>query len=320
MNFKKIATLAVIAMVLTTGMAAAIAWDTETTNTTTTSDLSGASNTVTFDPGNSSESIYVEVSGASTENLTMEMSPAQSGVNYVAYSNATPDTEDATNGHYSWTVTHKELEDVPRDLDGGTYTATVYDDTGAELLTTEVALDSSGVEDNVVLAVTDDGGSSGAAMSNLVADTLEVSQKDVGFLGVSSKYGSADKQNVSTWSGYTAVNGSNSTVQVNFENSTTADAYTSAAEGVDDGEWLTDSTVFINGVPHKVYSENAPDDLDADATTVVYKNSTDTLEINPGADYDNARNLQIRSTAGNGYGFGTLQSEFGLWAAISSLA
>lgn len=319
MRLKKIGTLAVIAMVLVSGAVAAAGWDTETTNTTTTSDVDASTTSVAFDPGNENKALYVEVTAA-TSNLTLKLSPAAEGVDWVAYSNSTPDTTDATNGHYAWNVTHKELSDLPRDVDGGAYNVTVVNKSGAELLNKEVTFDSSAENDSAVLAVTSDAGEDGAAMTSLVADTMELSSADVGFLGLSSKYLGADKTNISTWTGYTNVNGTATDVEVDLENSTTADAYASAAKGAEDGETLSGMTMWVNGVPHRVYMNSAPDDLANDTTTVVYDNSTESLTIDTkGTLYENSRVLQIRSTGGSGYSFSSLWSNFGALSAIKSL-
>lgn len=313
-NIKKMIPIALALLLVTSGAAAAIAWDTETTNTATTSDLSGASNTVSLDPGNASATpVYVEVSGASTENLTLELEVAEPGVNYTAYTNATPDTEDATNGHYSWSVGHDELEDLPRDETGGTYNATVYDDTGTELLNTEVAFDTAGNDDNAVLVVSDDGTKDAAAMTNLVADDLEVTQEKSWF-----GFGSTET-NVSVWSGYTNINGSSSDVTVQLANSSTSSAYETAGEDSNEGDWMRDSTVFINGQPHKVYKGAAPDDVESNDTYAVYDNSKDELTLNLGDDYDKTRTLQVRAAAGQGYSFGELQANFGYLTALESL-
>lgn len=315
---KQITTLLVVLTVLTMGATGALAaWDTETTNTTTTSDVDSTTTSVVLDPGNSSESTWFEVT-ASTSNLTLEISPAQSGVDYVAYSNSTPETTDETNGHYAFEVSHDEVGDLPRTIDGGDYNVTVInnDDDSTVAEASGVTFDTSGQSGTgAIMVVTADSNSSSgdASMIPTVADRLEVETTE-------TWGGFGDDKNVSTWSGYTHVNGTSSDVTVRLEEADAADTYASAAEDYDDGEWIREATLFANGVPLQVYKNEAPDDLDSDVPYAVYNEDTDELEVYlAGTAFEDVRTLNLRGGAGEGYGFGTLQSEFGWGAALSSL-
>lgn len=314
MNHKRIAAPLMALLLLVTavaGGAAAASFDSETTTTTTESDISGTSTSVDFYPGNSSKSIYVETDGASTSNLTLELSPAQEGVDMVAYSNDSAATEDATNGHYSWTVTHDELSDLPRTADGGVYTAEVVADNGTVVSSTE--LDLQTVDDQDAFLAVASAGSDGA-MTSLVSDELTLESQDAGFLG--GLFGS-ESTDIATWSGYTEVNGSQSDVSVLLENGTTADAYSSTSADAEDGEWIRGSTMWVNGMPHKVYKNEAPEG--ANGTTVVYDNSTEQVDMNLGEEYDDTQTLSLRATAGDGYGFGEVWSNFGVGDAFGGL-
>jgi len=306
LNARKLISALVAILVVTTGVAAAATFDTETTTTGSESDISGSTNTIDLYLGNSSQALYVETDGASTSNLTLNITPAETGVDTVVYTNSTPDTVNDSNGHYAWNITHDELEDIPRDESGGTFNVTITNESGTEILSTEVTFNTPN-DENAVMLVTD--GGEGSAMTPLVADSVEITSEE----------GWYSSKNVSTWSGYTTINGSESTVTVDLENSSTADAYASAAEGVDDGEWMTESTVWINGVPHKVYKNEFPDDVDSDQTTVVYDNDTEQLTVNPGSEYADTSTVSIRATGNEGYGFGELWSNFGATEALGSL-
>lgn len=326
MNHNRFTAPLMALMLLVTAVAgagvAAAAFDTETTTTTTTSDVSGASNTLTIDWGNSSEPIYVETDGVTDagSDLTLELSPAQKGVDYVAYSNGSAETVDATNGHFAWTITHDEISEIPRDANGGLYNLTVRNATsGAVVEQTEVDLQTAaGASDDAYLAVTDD---ANGAMTNLVSDRLTLESKDSGFFSGLAFWSSDNSSTpqVATWSGYTTVNGTASDVVVDLENSSTADAYSSAASDYEDGEWIRGTTMWINGVPHKVYLNEVPDD--ANGTTVVYSDSSDRITSDlAGSEYENVQTVSLRATAGSGYGFGEVWSNFGTFDALAGLS
>jgi hypothetical protein len=303
---------------------AVAAFDTETTDTSTTSDVSGATNTVTADWLNASESLYVETDGvADPANVSLELSPAEKGVDYVAYTNASPDVTNSTAGHAAFNVSYDEL-DIPRDADGATYNLTVRNESGDAVEQTEVTFQSAdGANEDSVIAVTDDAGTVGSANIPLVADRLELEDKSGGLFSMStlafwsSSSDDSDTPQIATWSGYTTTNSSASEIRVDLENASTSDAYADAAGDAESGDWVRGMTMWVNGVPQKVYYGSAPDDVDENATTVVYKESSDSLVIDTGENLDTSRTVNIRSTAGSGYGGGEIISNFGwgAWAA-----
>lgn len=311
--------IAVVASMAGLGAAAA-AWDTTNdANSTTTSDISGATTTVTFNPDNTTKDLYIEVDSATTSNLSVEFSPATDGVDHVVYENATPDTVNATSGNYAWTIGHGELSEIPREATGGTYNVTVYNTSdGTELLNTEVVLDSTGVnEKRAIISVADDSADGDAsALTPLVADRLDLETESAGWTNTLNVFSDANETDVATWSGYTTVNGTNSTVTVSMDNSTAASAYDAAAEDRDDGEALKLSTVSINGIPHLVYNDEEPEDYPDDATLVTYDDTNDELTIELGDEYENVSTVNVRSTGGAGYSFSEAWSNFGLTKAV----
>lgn len=317
---RKLGALAVVAMLLLSVLApaalAAAAWDTETTNTATTSDVDSTTTSVTYEPGNASQSTWFEIDADPASNYTLRLEDPDTG--YVFYENSTADETDATNGFYGWNVTHDELGDAPRDVDGNDYEVVVYNESSQSVdLNETVTFDASAQSGTTaVMHVADESEDTAtAALSPLVADRLTLETKSAGILG--SLLGSNDTT-VATWSGYTEINGSSSDVEVHLANTSTADAYSSVAGGYEDGDWIRESTIWLNGVPHKVYKGSAPDD--AEGTTVVYNSGTDTLEITPsGEGMQDVRQLQMRGGAGEAYGFGTLSTNFGLIDALASL-
>jgi hypothetical protein len=307
------------------GAAAAASWDTETADTTSESDWSGASNTVTADWGNASESVYLETDGASSSNLTLELTPATNGLDYVAYSNSSPDTVDDANGHYSFEVSYGELEELPRDTDGATYNATIYNSSGNVVDETEVTFNTAAnASGDAYMIVADSSGTDEAALTNVLADTAEFDSSSGGlFSGLAGmlSFGSestndSEAPDVATVSGFTTINGTNSDVYLSLENESTQGAYANAADDHEDGEWITSMTMFANGVPQKVYKNEAPDD--ANGTTVVYDADADQLKISPDEEYESISQLSIRSSGGDGYGFGATASNFGIFDAFGT--
>jgi hypothetical protein len=266
-----------------------------------------------------------DAENASTSNLTLELTPAEAGVDYLAYTNSSPDTVDGTNGHYSFEVSYDELDTLPRDSNGAQYNATIVDDSGNVVVETEVTFNTAAnASEDAYMAVTGDANSDGAALTNLVADTTEFETTDSGFFdGLASmvSFGSESTNDsapdVATFSGFTTVNGSNSDVIVQLTNESTQDAYANEAAAYEDGEWIKGMTATLNGVPYRVYKDSAPSD--ANGTVVVYDSSADQLEISLGEEFERTSTVSIRSSGGSGYGFGALWSNFGVQAALSSL-
>ncbi|WP_227132330.1 hypothetical protein [Halorubellus salinus] len=308
------------------GAAAAGTWDTETTDTTSESDWSGATNTETADWGNASETIYLETDGAENENLTLELTPATKGLDYVAYTNSSPDTVDATNGHYSFNVSYGELPELPRDSNGATYNATIYNSSGDVVDETEVEFNTAAnASEDAYMVVADSSGTDASALTNVIADSAEFDSSSGGFfsgLAGMLSFGSestneSDAPDVATVTGYTTINGTQSDVYLSLENESTQGAYANAAEGYENGDWITGMTMFVNGVPQKVYMNEAPDDVNG--TTVVYNADADRLEVSPGEEYESISQLSVRSSGGDGYGFGATWSSFGMWDALGTL-
>ena len=324
---KLTAMLAVFALLTgAIGAAAAVpAWDTETTNTATTSDVDGTTTSIDVYYGDSGNYTFFEISGADTStNYTLEITPAQDGVDYVVYQNTSMATTDGTNGHYGFNVSHDELADAPRDVDGASYDVSIINQSSGkeELNATGVTFANAGKNPKAVMVLTNETTNAGAAMSPLVADRLEISTESAGFFSLSTfnVFGndSDDETTIATWSGYTTVDGTNTTVDVQLDNSSAADAYAAAAEDREDGDWITTATLFVNGIPQQVYLNEAPED--ADGTTVVYDDSAEKLVIDTeGDDYKDVRTLQLRGAAGQNYGFGELWSNFGALSALESL-
>lgn len=321
-NFRKMGALltALVLLLSAVGGAAAVAaWDTETTATTTTSDVSGASTTVQWYPGNTTENVYVEVSGAANSDLRLEIRNGATAIDSAYYQNATPDTEDATNGHYSWTVTHAELRSsLPSDYTGGTYDIVVTNATSDELLLeSELVLSNQDANTTARIFVENASTTSDAVGNALIADSLEVESEEPG--RVRALLG-AENDTTATFRDDVTVDGSNTTVEYVLRDSQTADAMDTAAESREDGEWIYGAQFVVSSSSFdskytKVYKSEAPED--PESTYMVYSPSSDTLTLHTEEeDFSTAKQLSVRGVAGEGYSFGDAFDAFGTFDAL----
>lgn len=293
------------------GGVAAVSFDQETGNTSTQSDVAGNTNTVTFDPGNASKSLYVETDGyeGSASDLTLKLQPAQSGINTTLYENTTASTVDSAAGHYAFNMTHAELSDLARDADGGTYTLKIINGSGT-VLKTEVTFDSSAEDDPAhVYVVGQSATSDKAALTPLVADSLEVSEQK-------AWWGLGDTKLSADFSTYTTRSQNASKTVIHLKDSDTVSAYDSAASAANEGEKMWMSTMWVNNNPQMMYNGEPTGNVTGSYT--VYDADSDTLTIHHADDMSDT-NLQIRSAAGTGegYSFGELSNNFGFGTAMS---
>lgn len=306
---------AVLLLTSVMGAAAAATWDTETTSTSTTSDVSGASNTLTWYAGNETETVYFEVDGAGTSDLTLELSNGADAIDTVYYENATADTENSSAGHYSWTVTHAELsEELPSHYSSSTYEVEVINNTDGSVVTnTSLTLAWDGTETTARVAVANDSRSVDSIGDDLSADSLEVENQ-------STWFGFGAEKTTSTYRDDVAVDGNNTTVQMDLMDPDAADSMSSAAEGHDDGERIYDARFVVSSSTAEaqlapVYKNEAPSDPPTD-TYVVYDTSKDRLELTTASAFDDATTLHVTGVAGEGYSFGEALSAFGIDHAI----
>lgn len=290
-------------------LAGAATWDSGN------SDVSGSSNTVEFYPGSESNNtvFYLDsVTAHNVSDLELRLIPDQAGLTQPAYTNssaAEPATDDA-----EFNVSHKELENLPRDDDGGTYEAKIVNVTdGTVVENTTVTFDQSArTGKTAVIHLTDESGTDGAAISPLIADDHTHS--------VESRYLGFAEENISEFSAFTNIDANTTTTEVHLENSTAADDFSQAATGVDDGTWMGDARLYANGVPVPVYKNSAPDSPPTLYAT--YHNDSDVLRMHHGdaEALDGTANLYLEGTAGKSMGFNDIWSTVGITKALGSLA
>lgn len=294
------------------GAAAAATWDGETTNSGTTSDVSGTSTTITFERGNSSTATWFEVDSASTSNLALELTPAEPGLDTVVYRNASAETTNASTGNYAWNVTHDELEDLPATANKGTYNATVVDtENDTVVVSGEVVFDQSHKnQQTVVMWVTDNSGTDAATMTDLVADTLSTETEESTFW-FDNEY--------TTYSSFTQIDGTNSTTEVHLKNTTVRNAMDNESEGLESGDLIRNQQLHLNSGPTLMYYQDAPDDVETSTTYATYDDSTGVVTINHGDDFDGINQMHISATAGDGYDFSVAKNHFG-WGLAFDLS
>lgn len=323
LNTKRLAVIAVVAMLATSGIgAAAVAWDTESTNTTTTSDVSSGTTSETVYHGDASNATWFEVTvDDSSLNYTLEIR-TDDDLEYVLYENDSAEVTDATNNHIAWNVSHDELEDLPRDVDGTDVNVTIVNESASGnpvALSETLTLASGNDNATAVMHLTDDAGEPAAAATNLFADTSEYSEK-FAYFGA-AQFWTDNGTDVSAWSGWTTIDGNNSGVEVHMENSTAASSYDAVAEDADEGDWMAKSTLFLNGKPVQVYAESAPDDVGDDQDYAVYNEETDSLDVTiQSEELSDVNTLYVRGGAGDGYGFWSAADAFGFGTAASAVS
>lgn len=311
---------ALVAVLLFTSMvggAAALQWDTETTNTTTTSDVSGASNSIVWYADSETETVYFEVSGATTSELRLDISNGADGINSTYLSDANPTEEDATNGHYSWNISHATLRsELPSSYTGGTYDVEVINTSGTEEVveeSSEITLTFDSTQTTARVFVEDSSSGVESVGNDLVADSMDVETEE-------TWWGLGENRTTATYRDDVAIDGNNTTVQVAFKNSSAADAMSAAAEGYDNGEWVHGAQFVVSSSTtdaklSKVYLNEAPSETPD--TYAVYDNSSKELTLHS-TEFDDAQELHIRGVANQGYSFGDLFNAYGIGDALGS--
>lgn len=304
----------IIGLAAVTGGAAAASWDTETTTTTTESDLTGAPASFTISPESSGgQNVYVETQGASSSDLTLEISPTNPDVDTTLYSTSNFSTEDDANGHYSVELTQAELEEnLPRAVGPNPYTIEILNSSG------DVVLENQGVElmytsGDTLVVLGDDSTGTSTLGTPLLADGLTVEETD-SFL---PEFLAGDDNGSSVASLSTQMplprdiaNGSDAVISL--DNQQTRDAFDAAAADADDGEAI-DATASINSEPVQVFAVGAaPEDVEDAYLSYNADNGDLTVESNGDEDLESANSAFVTAEAGDG-GYGPF-SEFGVFS------
>ena len=314
---RKIGAALVALLMLTSlvGAAAAASWDTETTSTATTSDVSGSSSTATWYAGSTTEKEYYEVQNAGSDIPTLEIRNGAADLNTTYYTNSSADTTNASQGHYAWNITHAELRsELPSGYTGGTYTvAVVNETTGNDIVTHQRTLNFNSTETTARVMVENASRTPEAIGNSLTADSLEVNEESTWF-GLSSK-------NVSVFRDDVAVDGGNTTVQMELQDPDAISSMDAATSDREDGEWIKGAQFAVSSSTTdtrlaKVYLNEAPEETPE--TYAVYDNSTKRLTLHS-TEFDDAQELHVRGVANDGYSFGELFNQHGIGDALAAI-
>lgn len=286
--------------VITGGVAAAAVWDTGTTNSPETSDVTSSSHTETY---NSTGNLYVAVDNAGTTNLTLEIRPDSDAIETPLYTNSSGVVLNSSTNNVAWNLSHSAvLNEIAHGKDAGHYDLVVVNKSGAVKKSADLTVDYSGQNGStVIMSVV----SAGAPGLDELADSSTISTKD----GLLSGVFGNDSTTTASWNGYMSVN-ANTTEQVKFVNDSTASTYDSLAADAEDGTWMTQTVVFMNGVPYQVY-DGSPSETPGHHYAV-YDESTDTLTFKNNADHlENTTIVRVRGQTHTDYAFTKALSHFG---------
>jgi len=273
--------------------ALAESWDSETTNTGTTSDVQGDTS-VTYQPFDDTEqNLFLEISGGNNDtDYALQVIDPQTNTVYLE--NASPDNP--ASGHYSWEYTHAELaEELPNGVDASDVQMQVVDGEGNVLVgpATVTLTPADNKFDRIRLALGAEGGELGV-------DALNVEETDGGFLGF------GDSKTVAKTGISADIDNDTAPIVLEVEDADVQTAFDAMVEDAEEGERLDAqvSTVKAGEVP--VYYGAAPSDA-PDTHAVVYDadgDGTEEIEMQLGADtYGDAQQLDVDLVLNEDYGF-----------------
>jgi len=322
-NTKTVVAIALAALLVSAGAANVLAAkpsiDNETTNTTSTSELTDGS-TINISDGGINESDYHYVqytadSNNSSVEITLNGTDDEGGA--VFYENKTAETIDSASDTYRVNFSERVLADVPRAINENvTLDLTITNDTEAENPdTTTIQVHLQNGDDRSVVYV------SGADVSSDEDDdiiALNKSKKIAGF-----EYSSTDYSKVSGLN--RDVNGSATEVAVIYGNDSVASDYSEAvASDAGSGDWVLMQAAALDGTPVKVYNDAASDNVDEGDSYGVYESDIggeSGTVYHLGDDYSDASSVEIESYGNKDYSpmsFWDVADAFGTWNGIKA--
>lgn len=334
-NITTVAALALTGLlVVSAGPAmAALSYDSETTNTTTTSDLVGGETVKNLDNETTYKRIEVVSGNATTSGLTnpeeaftLKLSvndPDNGDDGYTFYSNASTFVEeDATNGHYSINLSHAEMfAELPREVgENVTVDATVtFNETETDEESSTITIYAQNGNDRAVEVVTDDDVDTESNVE--LTNESRLLRNDLDFASVES-----DEN----------IDANTTRVSYVFANDTVAEKYTTAYDvaSFGSGDYIYSMTATVDGTPIMIFDSKQGDDRDAgifsggfdgdDDTYGVYENNggeygeNARLDIYPQGDDAETGELEIESSGNKSLGFWANLKNFGSDAASAS--
>ena len=116
------------------------------------------------------------------------------------------------------------------------------------------------------------------------------------------------------------INGTGSMVELDVWNDSAAEDFSTSATDMSSGDWIWTTQLWIEDTnAHKVYYEEAPDDVDNDTTYGVYKPSMNAVDVNVGEEYSDMDAVDVRIIGNQAYGLSERFNNFGWQNALGAL-
>jgi len=290
-KLKRAGIVALVALLAVGAASGAVTFDSETTNTATTSDVTSTSSAVAY---NESGTVYFEFETQGTEsgfNVT-DPETGRELVNRTVSDDSVDQTySDKTTSPstYYWETNVSQSKWSSIEMDPGenkTLSAYIINDTRAANPTVHM----------VNMTIMNDG----------KRTYLRLEDDEVGSSGL-AELGSETTLGVQLpWNSDTAtidqsvpVNGSGTTATIDVQNTTVAERLATSSEGASSGDWVPSTLATVDDEPVKVYADSAPDDVSG--TYIIHDTSADKLEIHTGDDVDGS-SIDVRIVANKGWG------------------
>ncbi len=287
-------------------MGAAPVVDTETTDTSTTSDITGSTTVDPFEANSSKTSAFeFEVDSTNPEVWLIDDATGETVRVYGAsafnqtYAN---DTEDSY--YYRKTFSHDEFATISGVTgENSSVTLRIYNNSSVDNPdTTNVTFELAQSERTVVRA-------GQSALDNGDADLVQYSPIGTDALDVLTR----DATEIETT---TSIPG-NGTVTVVGANSTVADRLSTSAEGASSGDWIGTTILNVNGEYVRVFQSEVPDGWDTSDTYAVYDSGDGTVTAYIGDDIEASSDATVALDANKGRL--ALIRSYGLTAYTASL-
>lgn len=298
-----VALLVALAVLATPGLAAAPTVDTESTATTTTSNVTDGTVIAGFE-ANSSNSSYLEANFDSA-NASVEIIDPDTGVVHATNDSDGMEVTNSSENYYAWDIGHDELATIPHGAnENKSVTIKLINNTDVDNPdTTEITVYLETVDDRAVVY-----GGAEAAAGNVgdVDVTTEVDEPPLGLsiLGSNSSTTSVSADSVSL--GNTSEG---TTVHVIAANTSGEDPFSAASEdgflmGTSDGDFIDAHQLQVAGHNHAVFLSEAPDGVVDGYTYGVTEtvNGEDAYAVHIGDDYSGESSVDISTTANDDYG------------------
>ncbi len=287
-------------------MGAAPVVDTEQTDTSTTSEITGST---VIDPftANSSKTSALEFETDSTNPEVWVRDDATGEVISVVSTssmNQTYANDTESKYYYQYEFSHDEFQTISGETgENSTVTLEIYNDTTVDNPdVTNVSLQLAQSDRTVVRA-----GPQAVADGDLeITDTFEVA----GFTPLGEPEGTFDTT--------TTVPSSNGTLVVAGVNNTLTTRLSDAAGSESAGGWIQSTALTVDGNAVQVYLDEAPDGVDSTDTYAVYDSGDSLIEVYPGDDIADVSNADVSVRANTGL-LGTLRVYGMDFGTISSL-